>query len=82
MDIKRFFAMTLAVVGMGIALGIGGLIVFSLIMAVLILGIIGFAVSLLLVPSERRTLWFARIKTNYKVQTNRRTSIKSEDKLP
>ena len=82
MDIKRFCARTWAVAGMGIAIGIGGLIVFSLITAVLILGIIGFAVSLLLMPSERRTLWFARMKTNYKVQTNRRKSSKSEDRLP
>ena len=83
MDIKRFIAMTLAVVGMGIAAGIGVLIVFSLITAVLILGIIGFAVSLLLMPRERRSLWFDRMKANFKVRVNqRRGANKNEDRPP
>ena len=83
MDIKRFIAMTLAVVGVGIAAGIGVLIVFSLITAVLILGIIGFAVSLLLMPPERRSLWFDRMKANFKVRANqRRGASKNEDRPP
>jgi hypothetical protein len=64
MDIKRFLAMTLIVIGAGVVIGIGGLVIFSIIMAALVVGTIGLGVSMLLMTREARGAWLTRVKEN------------------
>lgn len=74
MDIKRFLIMTLTVIATGIMIGIGGLILFGVLIGALVLGFLGLTVILLTMSPEQRALWFARMKSNLKGWAHKKTS--------
>lgn len=80
MDIKRFLVMTLTTIAAGIVIGIGGLIVFGVLIAAIVLGLFGTTIILLTMSPEQRAMWFARMKSNLKGWVRNKTPESHKNK--